>query len=149
MCGGTLIDARHVLTAAHCINPTEDYTVTVGLHDRNAAHFMEQKIKASKIYVHEQYDSIKITNDIAIIYLSKAVEVTDKVNFICLPGPEADIGANVYVCKKNSHFVSLHVFQKRQSFSLFLFFCSWLGKNSSRWFYKLIIETSRFKGNEL
>jgi len=97
MCGGTLIDERHVLTAAHCIDVTQDYTVTVGLHDRNGVQFMEQKISAEKIYVHEYYDSVKITNDIAIIYLSQSVKVTDKVNFICLPGQEADIGNKVYL----------------------------------------------------
>ncbi|CAF4252944.1 unnamed protein product, partial [Rotaria sordida] len=96
MCGGALIDERHVLTAAHCIKSTQGYTVTVGLHDKDGVHFMEQEITAEKIYVHEQYDSIEITNDIAIIYLSKSVEVTDKVNFICLPGAEAGINEKVY-----------------------------------------------------
>jgi secreted trypsin-like serine protease len=97
MCGGSLIDERHVITAAHCIKSIQEpYTVTVGLHDRNGVTYMEQIINVEKIYVHEQYDKAAITNDVAILYLSKSVQVTDKVNFICLPGAEANIGAKVY-----------------------------------------------------
>ncbi|CAF2981831.1 unnamed protein product [Rotaria sp. Silwood2] len=98
-CSGTLIDERHVLTAAHCIIANQNFTVTVGIHDVTAPHFIEQKIRVEKIYVHEEYDSVKASNDIDILYLSKSVEVTDKVNFICLPGPEASIGEKVYVGK--------------------------------------------------
>ncbi|CAF4676782.1 unnamed protein product [Rotaria sp. Silwood1] len=77
--------------------PKQVYTVTVGLHDIVGVHFMEQKISAEKIYVQEEYNSVKLSNDIAVIYLSKSVKVTDKINFICLPGPEASIGEKVYV----------------------------------------------------
>ncbi|CAF2797308.1 unnamed protein product [Rotaria sp. Silwood2] len=99
MCGGTLIDERHVPTAAHCIKQKQVYTVTVGLHSIVGAHFMEQKISTEKIYVHEEYDSVKLSNDIAIIYLSKSVEVTDKINFISLPGSEASIGEKFYTAE--------------------------------------------------
>jgi secreted trypsin-like serine protease len=105
MCGGSLVDERHVITAAHCITSTQDpYTVTVGLHDRNGVTYMEQIIKVEKIYVHEQYDEATTTNDVAILYLSKSVQVTDKVNFICLPGAEAKIDEKVYLGKKTIYF---------------------------------------------
>jgi secreted trypsin-like serine protease len=101
MCGGSLVDERHVITAAHCITSTQDpYTVTVGLHDRNGVTYMEQIINVEKIYVHEQYNPTAITNDVAILYLSKSVQITDKVNFICLPGAEATIGEKVHVGKR-------------------------------------------------
>ena len=63
-------------------------------------HITGQRISAEKIYVHEQYDNKVIRNDMTIIYLSESVQVTNKVNFICLPGPEADIGGKAYVTKK-------------------------------------------------
>ncbi|CAF1523761.1 unnamed protein product, partial [Adineta ricciae] len=57
MCGGTLIDARHVLTAAHCIKtPVQEsnYKVYIGAHDINKPMYMEQELVVSKIWIHEQ-----------------------------------------------------------------------------------------------
>jgi hypothetical protein len=39
--------------------------------------------------MHEQYNTQPTENDIAIIRLSKPVTISDKINIICLPGPEA------------------------------------------------------------
>jgi len=92
LCGGTLIDTRHVLTAAHCLQTpivTQKYLVYVGVHDINQPVSSEQKIVAERIFKHEQYNTETSENDIAIIRLSKPVTISDKINVICLPGPEA------------------------------------------------------------
>jgi len=94
MCGGALIDEQHVLTAAHCINtPVQaaNYKVYIGAHEINKPMYMEQELSVSKIWVHEQYDDQTTANDIAVIRLTKPVTISDKVNIICLPGPEAKI----------------------------------------------------------
>jgi hypothetical protein len=39
--------------------------------------------------MHEHYNKQTQENDIAIIRLSKPVTISDKINVICLPGPEA------------------------------------------------------------
>jgi len=93
MCGGTLIDERHVLTAAPCIKTpvkASDYTVTIGAHEIDKPMYMEQTILASNIWVHEQYigESDHFQHDVAVIRLSKPIRVSDKVNIICLPGAE-------------------------------------------------------------
>jgi secreted trypsin-like serine protease len=49
----------------------------------------EQRIAAERIFMHEQYNTMTNENDIAIIRLSKPVTISDKINVICLPGPEA------------------------------------------------------------
>jgi secreted trypsin-like serine protease len=92
LCGGALIDERHVLTAAHCIKtPVEakDYKVYIGAHEINKPMYMEQELSVSKIWVHEQYSDSTVANDLAVIRLTNPIKISDTVNVICLPGAEA------------------------------------------------------------
>jgi secreted trypsin-like serine protease len=63
--------------------------VYVGMHDIDQPSYGEQQIVAGRIFMHEQYNTKTDENDIAIIRLSKPVTISDKINVICLPGPEA------------------------------------------------------------
>jgi len=87
-CGGTLIDNRHVLTAAHCIDSSR-FRVIAGLHQRtNINGPLSQNLGVSRVFVHEQYNTRTEANDIALVRLAQPVQFNAYVTAICLPGPD-------------------------------------------------------------
>ena len=96
-CGGTLIDNRHVLTAAHCID-SSSFRVIAGLHQRTDMNGPRlQNLGVLRIFIHEQYNTRTEANDIALIRLAQPVQFNDYVTAICLPGPDPQESERVTV----------------------------------------------------
>merc|ERR1719507_1320193 len=94
MCGGTILNKRYVVTAAHCLYDGQTqmtlkggakFRVMVGEHDHCKAQ--SSFVLASVVHKHPNFDidSASVDNDIAILKLSKDLTFSDKIKPACLP----------------------------------------------------------------
>merc|ERR1719259_289665 len=95
ICGGTIVNKRFVLTAAHCYNSMfATMHVIVGEHNvcdgnpQGSPNEGGKLIKVKKMTLHPDYNSRTIDNDIAVLELAEDLTFTKKIKPACLPSSE-------------------------------------------------------------
>jgi len=90
VCGGSLIDERHVLTAAHCFPGGRNSGIT---HARLGEHNVDssrdgaspEDVAISRVTNHRSYDADSLENDISVLRLSRSVRFSQEIAPVCLP----------------------------------------------------------------
>jgi len=92
-CGGAVIGKRWIITAAHCLfgddgspRNTEDIKIYLGEHDlKDKSETDKVEVhKVDYVRVHEKYDNERLKNDIAVIKVSKSIDLSQHTP-VCLP----------------------------------------------------------------
>jgi secreted trypsin-like serine protease len=105
ICGGTMIRPDVVLTAAHCIAPSDDFAwydttlpfVAVGNHNLQADYLNAQDLPQAKISVmHRSFNTENITGDIALLFFDRNLtDLNGLSQTVKLPERPLDSGSEV------------------------------------------------------
>ena len=90
-CGGTIICAKFIMTAAHCMTimtiNAEDFVVLAGEHDLVVHMDFATRHEVEKIVIHPQFNNTAWDYDFAILELKDTIALTgaSKARAACLP----------------------------------------------------------------
>ncbi|KAK4328118.1 hypothetical protein Pmani_001440 [Petrolisthes manimaculis] len=108
MCGGSIINNRYILTAAHCVTDdngeqVSSYQLSVGIGDHISTfteddRYVTKAVGVEQIIVHHDYNSKTFNKDIALLKLFEPMLLRfyPEVGTICLPANDDKTYENMY-----------------------------------------------------
>lgn len=91
-CGAALITKKHLLTAAHCIRNGKPTHVLLGINSANDSGAEPYRIVRN--VTHPKYNSLKSSNDIAIVEMGEEYDTTKEIDPLCLYDSKEDLPSN-------------------------------------------------------
>lgn len=96
-CGGSLIALDWVLTASHCFQDINEFSVVQIRAGSSSYNRGGQLITVEYIIKHDDYDDDSLANDIALVKLAEKVNISETVNTISLATNESSQGSRGYI----------------------------------------------------
>lgn len=89
LCGGSILDKGHILTAAHCLQPTLSSPAVdpskITIYTGSVLRDKGQKWKVQRFTLHPHWDPDKVVNDLAVMELVDKLHRNISRGAVCLP----------------------------------------------------------------